>query len=83
MSIDSFNHKRDEEMKESYEATLQDNKSADSVAFLKNISRKKVEYKRSVTFSITESQINKMDKVARQNGFKNRSAFLASIIDAI
>jgi metal-responsive CopG/Arc/MetJ family transcriptional regulator len=36
-----------------------------------------------VTFSITESQLKKMDKTAHENGFKNRSEFLASIIDAI
>lgn len=81
MSLDSFNHKKDEEMRESYETTLKDNKK-DAVAFLKNISRKEVERKRSVTFSITESQLKKMD-TARPNGFKNRSEFLASIIDAI
>ena len=39
MSLDSFNHKKDEEMRESYETTLKDNKK-DAVAFLKNISRK-------------------------------------------
>jgi hypothetical protein len=71
MSLDTFNQKKDEEMRESYETTLKD------------ISRKEVERKRSVTFSITESQLNKMDKAARQNGFKNRSEFLSSIIDAI
>ncbi|MCL3857571.1 hypothetical protein M4S29_14625 [Lactiplantibacillus plantarum] len=58
MSLDSFNHKKDEEMRESYETTLKDNKK-DAVAFLKNISRKEVERKRSVTFSITESQLKK------------------------
>lgn len=82
MSLDSFNHKKDEEMRESYETTLKDNRK-DAVAFLKNISRKEVERKRSVTFSITESQLKKMDTAARKNGFKNRSEFLASIIDAI
>lgn len=45
-------------MRESYETTLKDNKN-DAVAFLKNISRKEVERKRSVTFSITESQLKK------------------------
>ena len=83
MSLDTFNQKKDEEMRESYETTLKDGKKDNAVAFLKNISRKEVERKRSVTFSITESQLNKMDKAAHQNGFKNRSEFLASIIDAI
>ena len=83
MSLDTFNQKKDEEMRESYETTLKDGKKDNAVVFLKNISRKEVERKRSVTFSITESQLNKMDKAARQNGFKNRSEFLASIIDAI
>jgi len=83
MSLDTFNQKKDKEMRESYETTLKDGKKDNAVAFLKNISRKEVERKRSVTFSITESQLNKMDKAARQNGFKNRSEFLASIIDAI
>ena len=83
MSLDTFNQKKDEEMRESYETTLKDGKKDNAVAFLKNISRKEVERKRAVTFSITESQLNKMDKAARQNGFKNRSEFLASIIDAI
>lgn len=83
MSLDTFNQKKDEEMRESYETTLKAGKKDNAVAFLKNISRKEVERKRSVTFSITESQLNKMDKAARQNGFKNRSEFLASIIDAI
>ena len=83
MSLDTFNQKKDEEMRESYETTLKDGKKDNAVAFLKNISRKEVERKRSVTFSITESQLNKMDKAARQNGFKNRSEFLASIIDVI
>lgn len=72
MSLDTFNQKKDEEMRESYETTLKDGKKDNAVAFLKNISRKEVERKRSVTFSITESQLNKMDKAARQNGFKNR-----------
>ena len=36
MSLDSFNHKKDEEMRESYETTLKDNKN-NAVAFLKNI----------------------------------------------
>ena len=27
MSLDSFNHKKDEEMRESYETTLKDNKN--------------------------------------------------------
>lgn len=83
MSLDSFNHKKDEEMRKSYETTLKDNSKDNAVAFLKNISRKEVERKRSVTFSITESQLKKMDTAARKNGFKNRSEFLASIIDAI
>ncbi|MGA3387037.1 ribbon-helix-helix domain-containing protein [Lactiplantibacillus pentosus] len=83
MSLDTFNQKKDEEMRENYETTLKDGKKDNAAAFLKNISRKEVERKRSVTFSITESQLNKMDKAARQNGFKNRSEFLASIIDAI
>ena len=77
-----LNTEKDEEMRESYETTLKDNKN-NAVAFLKNISRKEVERKRSVTFSITESQLKKMDTAARKNGFKNRSEFLASIIDAI
>ncbi|MBS0936365.1 ribbon-helix-helix domain-containing protein [Lactiplantibacillus plantarum] len=83
MSIDSFNQKKDEEVRQNYKATLQDNKKNKAAEFLKNINRKEVERKRSVTFSITESQLKKMDKAARQNGFKNRSELLASIIDAI
>ena len=82
-SLSMLEEEKDEEMRESYETTLKDGKKDNAVAFLKNISRKEVERKRSVTFSITESQLNKMDKAARQNGFKNRSEFLASIIDAI
>ncbi|GAW65035.1 hypothetical protein FC65_GL001213 [Ligilactobacillus acidipiscis DSM 15836] len=83
MSLDSFNKKKDEEMKENYQATLDDKKKQSSVDFISKISRKESERKRSVTFSITESQLKKMDKKARENGFKNRSEFLASIIDAI
>lgn len=41
------------------------------------------EKKRSVTFSITESQLKKMDQEARKNGFKNKSEMLASFIDAL
>lgn len=41
------------------------------------------EKKRSVTFSITESQLKKMDQEARKNGFKNKSKMLASFIDAL
>lgn len=83
MSLDSFNHKKDEEMKENYASTLKDAKESNATAFLKNISPKETERKRSVTFSITERQLNKIDKAARQNGFRNRSEFLASIIDAL
>ncbi|WP_436696762.1 hypothetical protein [Lactiplantibacillus plantarum] len=69
MSLDSFNHKKDEEMRESYEATLKDNKK-DAVAFLKNISRKEVERKRSVTFSITESQLKKWIRLPEKTDLK-------------
>ncbi|GEN49018.1 MULTISPECIES: ribbon-helix-helix domain-containing protein [Ligilactobacillus] len=82
MSLDSFNKKKDEEMKENYQETLKNDKQS-STDFISKISRKEVERKRSVTFSITESQLKKMDKTAHENGFKNRSEFLASIIDAI
>lgn len=40
MSLDSFNHKKDEEMRESYETTLKDNKN-DAVAFLKKYQSKR------------------------------------------
>ncbi|MEM5031253.1 hypothetical protein AAEZ42_00160 [Limosilactobacillus fermentum] len=69
MSLDSFNHKKDEEMRESYETTLKDNKN-DAVAFLKNISRKEVERKRSVTFSITESQLKKWTRLPEKTDLK-------------
>ncbi|WP_241679859.1 hypothetical protein [Ligilactobacillus salivarius] len=69
MSLDSFNHKKDEEMRESYETTLKDNKN-DAVAFLKNISRKEVERKRSVTFSITESQLKKWTQLPEKTDLK-------------
>ncbi len=69
MSLDSFNHKKDEEMRESYETTLKDNKK-DAVAFLKNISRKEVERKRSVTFSITESQLKKWMRLPEKTDLK-------------
>lgn len=69
MSLDSFNHKKDEEMRESYETTLKDNKK-DAVAFLKNISRKEVERKRSVTFSITESQLKKWIRLPEKTDLK-------------
>lgn len=69
MSLDSFNHKKDEEMRESYETTLKDNKK-DAVAFLKNISRKEVERKRSVTFSITESQLKKWIRLPKKTDLK-------------
>ncbi|MCL3859382.1 hypothetical protein [Pediococcus pentosaceus] len=83
MSLDSFNHKKDEEMRESYETTLKDNKK-DAVAFLKNISRKEVERQcDQLPYSITESQLKKNGYGCPKNGFKNRSEFLASIIDAI
>lgn len=82
MSLGSFNNKKDEEIKENYQSTLEDDKQ-NSVDFLNKITRKEIERKRSVTFSITESQLKKMDKTAHDNGFKNRSEFLASIIDAI
>lgn len=82
MSLGSFNNKKDEEIKENYQSTLEDDKQ-NYVDFLNKITRKEIERKRSVTFSITESQLKKMDKTAHDNGFKNRSEFLASIIDAI
>ncbi|WP_241680994.1 hypothetical protein [Ligilactobacillus salivarius] len=69
MSLDSFNHKKDEEMRESYETTLKDNKN-NAVAFLKNISRKEVERKRSVTFSITESQLKKWTQLPEKTDLK-------------
>ncbi|GFK25267.1 MAG: ribbon-helix-helix domain-containing protein [Tetragenococcus halophilus] len=83
MSLNSFNKKKDEEMKENYQATLDGKTKRSSDDFLSKISRKESERKRSITFSITESQLKKMDKKALENGFKNRSEFLSSIIDAI
>lgn len=82
MSLQSFNKHKDEELKEAYQDTL-DNKTEVSSDFINNISPRLSERKRSVTFSITESQLKKMDKKAIEKGFKNRSEFLASIIDAI
>ena len=45
MSLDSFNKKKDEEMKENYQETLKNDKQS-STDFISKISRKEVERKR-------------------------------------
>ena len=48
----------------------------------KKINQRK-EGKKSVTFSITETELDIFEKEARERGFKNKSEFLAFIINNI
>lgn len=85
MSFDTFNKSKDEEVKKNFQETLnsQPEKKSISIDQFKKLTPDKEEKKRSVTFSITESQLEKIDREARERGFKNRSELLASFIDAL
>lgn len=88
MSFEAFNKDKDEAVKNNLKSTINPetsegesvNKTLQAIISPKN---KPEEKKRSVTFSITESQLKKMDQEARKNGFKNKSEMLASFIDAL
>ena len=88
MSFEAFNKDKDEAVKNNLKSTIKPEtsegesvkKALQAIISPKN---KPQEKKRSVTFSITESQLKKMDQEARKNGFKNKSEMLASFIDAL
>lgn len=88
MSFEAFNKDKDEEVKNNLKSTINPEtneeesvkKALQAIISPKN---KPEEKKRSVTFSITESQLKKMNQEARKNGFKNKSEMLASFIDAL
>lgn len=88
MSFEAFNKDKDKAVKNNLKSTINPEtsegesvkKALQAIISPKN---KPEEKKRSVTFSITESQLKKMDQEARKNGFKNKSEMLASFIDTL
>lgn len=88
MSFEAFNKDKDKAVKNNLKSTINPEtsegesvkKALQAIISPKN---KPEEKKRSVTFSITESQLKKMDQEARKNGFKNKSEMLSSFIDAL
>ncbi|RMC38098.1 hypothetical protein F5ESL0236_07650 [Lactobacillus sp. ESL0236] len=97
MSLGSLNNKNknkvfsknhDEEIKKNFQNTLDElpeNKEKNSIGkkIELNITAKSKVHKQSVTFSITPDQLEKLNKIARERGFKGRSDLLSAIIDAL
>lgn len=79
MSLKSFDNTKDENYRNNLSEVI-DNKGKISIP--KKISIKK-ESKKSVTFSITDTELERFEKEARLRGFKNKSEFLAFIIENI
>ena len=73
MSLKSFDNTKDEEYKNNFSDVIEEGKK---------INQRK-EGKKSVTFSITETELDIFEKEARERGFKNKSEFLAFIINNI
>lgn len=86
MSLDAFNKSKDLAVKTNMESTIDPKKDSKRLNLSDIVNHKdesEKSHKRSITFSITDSQLKKIDKEARNRGFKNRSSFLSSIIDAL
>lgn len=86
MSFDAFNNNKDQEIKRNLENTIDPKKKTKtqvSIDQIKNVMPERKEKKHSITFSLTESQIDKLDYEAQKRGFKNRSQFIAEFIDLL
>ena len=79
MRLKSFDNTKDEEYKNNFSDVIEEGKK---INIPKKINQRK-EGKKSVTFSITETELKKKEKEARERGFKNKSEFLAFIINNI
>jgi hypothetical protein len=86
----TFSSKKDEETKKNLEKTLAstENKNtpaASSSSIKVNVmSKQRVKKnKQSYTFSLSEEQMEKFNRTAREKGYKGRSDFLAAIIDSL
>ena len=77
MSLKSFDNTKDEEYKNNFSDVIEEGKK---INIPKKINQRK-EGKKSVTFSITETELDIFEKEARERGFKNKSEFLAFIIN--
>lgn len=79
MSLKSFDNTKDEEYKNNFSDVIEEGKK---INIPKKINQRK-EGKKSVTFSITETELDIFEKEARERGFKNKSEFLAFIINNV
>lgn len=79
MSLNSFDKNKDEEFKNEVSDAI--NKSQ-KIKIPSNSNTHK-EFKKSVTFSITDKQLEIIEAEARKRGFKNKSEFLSFIIENI
>lgn len=83
-----FSNHRDAETKKNFKETLDtakatnEKKASNPKIELKPLERKTV-HKQSVTFSITPIQLEKLNRYARDNGFKGRSDLLSAMIDSL
>lgn len=86
MSFSSFNKENDLKVKENLEETINGvneiSLKQDILSQL-NLTKEPVEKKISFTYSTYPSQNEKMEKLAKEKGFKNKSEFLSAIIDAL
>ena len=86
MSFDTFNKDKDEIVKQNLKETIDhETKKEDEIhcvisSILKSNDMKS-EKRKSVTFSLTESQIKKIEEQAQKHGFKTKSKLLAYLID--
>lgn len=84
----TFSQQRDEETKKNFKETLDTaptgnkQKASPSKIDLKPLHQETV-HKQSVTFSISPTQLEKLNSYARKNGFKGRSDLLSAIIDSL
>lgn len=88
MSLGTFSKDKDALVKNNFEKTISESgdKPVNDSGFkelVKGIAlnNKKAEDKRPVSFSMTNKQLEMLEKKAIENGFKNRSEFLVAIIE--
>lgn len=86
----TFSSKKDEETKKNFEATLASTESKKNTSVPSSSIKVKVmnkqrekKHKQSYTFSLSEEQMEKFNRTAREKGYKGRSDFLAAIIDSL
>lgn len=82
MSLSSFSKAKDEMVKTNIEKTIENNnvkQLVNNIAFKNNVK----EDKRPVSFSLTNTQLKKLEDKAHENDFKNRSEFLSALIDEL